>query len=248
MREKRAAARWLEAQRIPERVRVDRDEHEAVFTGKVPRRRLSHLAGGGEMDEAVGKIDGCAVEPAGTLRLAPERARADLVDQVRHVHPRIEGEAAAASALSPQPERPYVRAGSGIACVVSSPLQCLLPPPRPAAAGDSGEVGRYAFVPAESGVFRLDTETGEVSLCMERNGTLVCLRAPGQMAGGPARDSDSSAALEARIAALEAGSSAAHTRRHDEALGRVKTLAERMLGRVVALVREIKGASARENL
>ncbi len=109
-------------------------------------------------------------------------------------------------------------------------------------------VGRYAFVPAENGVFRLDTETGEVSLCMERSGTLVCLRAPGQMAGGPARDADSSAALEARIAALEAGSSAAHTRRRDEALGRVKTLAERMLGRVVALVREIKGASARENL
>ncbi len=118
----------------------------------------------------------------------------------------------------------------------------------PAAAGDSGEVGRYAFVPAENGVFRLDTESGEVSLCMERGGTLVCLRAPGQMAAGPARGTDRVAALEARIAALEAGNGAVHARRREDALRRVRTLAERMMGRVVALVREIKGEPAREDL
>jgi hypothetical protein len=115
----------------------------------------------------------------------------------------------------------------------------------PALAGDSG---RYAFVPSESGVFRLDTESGEVSLCMERGGTLVCLRGPGQASGALAHEADRIAALEARIAALEAGEGQTAPTRGDDAMRRIKHLAERMMDRVVALVREMKGAPPRETL
>jgi hypothetical protein len=106
----------------------------------------------------------------------------------------------------------------------------------------AGEDGRYAFEPAAGGVFRLDSSTGEVALCTARNGALVCVRAPAP-AGAPAEDSDRLSALESRIAALETKSSEGHTQRGSEALARVKTLTERMMGRFVALVHRLKGDS-----
>jgi hypothetical protein len=119
-----------------------------------------------------------------------------------------------------------------------------------AAAADGGAAasGRYTFVKAESGVFRLDTETGEVSLCMDRSGTLVCLKSPGAMGGALASDAHRFSALEARISALEIGGGKAPVPHRDDALGRVRTLAETMMGRVVALVREMKGETASEDL
>ncbi len=106
----------------------------------------------------------------------------------------------------------------------------------------AAEPGRYTFVEAENGVFRLDTETGGVSLCMERGGTLVCLRAPALGGAAQARDAGN-AALEARVAALETADGEAKAPRHGETLGRVRTLAEHMMDRVVALVREMKDAA-----
>ena len=111
-----------------------------------------------------------------------------------------------------------------------------------APAATAADSARYTFEPTENGVFRLDTETGEVSLCMSRNGALVCLRSPGQADGRLASRADADvAALEARIAALEAGSAGERAPGGEGALGRVKILAERMMGRLTALVREMKG-------
>jgi hypothetical protein len=108
----------------------------------------------------------------------------------------------------------------------------------PALAGDSG---RYAFEPAENGVFRLDTETGEVALCTARGDALVCLRSPTEESGADAGKPDRMITLEARISVLEADARSRRASRDSETLGRVKALAERMMGRLVALVREMKG-------
>ncbi len=105
----------------------------------------------------------------------------------------------------------------------------------------AGETGRYAFEPAENGVFRLDTMTGEVALCTARSDTLVCLRAPAKASGTDVGKADRVAALEARTAALEAEARGGRAGRDSETLGRVKALAERMMDRLVALVREMKG-------
>jgi hypothetical protein len=121
----------------------------------------------------------------------------------------------------------------------------LLAAMSPALADDSG---RFAFVPTENGVFRLDTATGEVALCMDQGGALVCLTSPRPADGAATRQPDRVAEIEARIAALEAGSGAAVAAPHDDAIGRVRILAERMVGRVVTLVRRMKGAPESEEL
>ncbi len=117
-------------------------------------------------------------------------------------------------------------------------LVLLLAAAAPALAGDSG---RYAFQPAADGVFRLDSTTGEVALCTAHDGALVCVRSPAP-AAAPADDADRLAELESRVATLEAKLPVGHGRRDGEALARVKTLTEQMMGRLAALVRAMKSA------
>jgi hypothetical protein len=115
----------------------------------------------------------------------------------------------------------------------------LLAAAAPASAADSG---RFAFVPSESGILRLDTATGEVALCMERGGSLVCLTSPRPAGDGAApRQAERFAEMEARIAALEARSDAPAAPDRGEAISKVKILAERMAGRVATLVKRMKG-------
>jgi hypothetical protein len=104
--------------------------------------------------------------------------------------------------------------------------------------------GRYAFAPAEEGMFRLDTESGEITRCTtQSDGYLLCAAAE---MSGQTQDSEapglkaSIQALAARMAALEAMET--RTQPGNEAMQRIAALAERMMGRVFALVREVKGA------
>jgi hypothetical protein len=110
----------------------------------------------------------------------------------------------------------------------------------PSLAGAQGSAARFAFAPAENGVFRLDTETGDLSLCMERNGSLVCLRAPGVAPpdGGLGREETAVDALSERIAALEARAGSERAPARGETMGHLKTLAERMMNRLVALLQK----------
>jgi hypothetical protein len=108
------------------------------------------------------------------------------------------------------------------------------------AAAEERFVGRYSFVPVEAGALRLDTATGEVSLCSVEGGTTTCKAVGGRPAGGPAEAADLEARiarLESRIAALEAGSLAVPD---DESIDRVMVLADRMMRRFFGLVRDFK--------
>src|SRR5688572_24209289 len=97
-----------------------------------------------------------------------------------------------------------------------------------AAAEDSA--GRYSFAPVEGGVLRLDAITGEVTLC--RAGTEGASCAPNPAGTGHAGDTveaaERIAALERRIAALEARGEP-EALADEEAMDRVMVLAERMM-------------------
>jgi hypothetical protein len=102
---------------------------------------------------------------------------------------------------------------------------------------------RYVFVPVEKGALRLNTTTGEVSLCSGANGAGACAPVPdGEHGGGEATRAlqDRVAALEARIAALEADDPSAEARRDEETLDRVMVLTERMMRRFFGIVRDMR--------
>ena len=61
------------------------------------------------------------------------------------------------------------------------------------------EPGRYAMQKTDTGIARLDTQTGEVTLCLEEGGELVCRMAPDERA---AYDQELGR-LEKRVDALE---------------------------------------------
>ncbi len=110
-----------------------------------------------------------------------------------------------------------------------------------ASSAAADESARFAFVAAENGVFRLDTWTGAVSLCTAKNGALICLSTPAAGAEHAPAGSDDTEALEARVAALEAAAGNGRSGARDDAMGRVKILAERMMRRLAGLVREMNG-------
>ena len=71
-------------QRRAECFRVDRNEQKVGLAGEVLRGRFGDLRARGEMDEAVGAIDGRALEQASGFGLAPQRGGCDLVDERCH--------------------------------------------------------------------------------------------------------------------------------------------------------------------
>jgi hypothetical protein len=128
-------------------------------------------------------------------------------------------------------------------------LFCLALATGPAFAEERPPAGRYAFVPAEAGTLRLDTATGEVSLCAGEAADLACNLLPDE-----ARDRSAEAtalesrvaALEARVAALEAESRAALP--DEQTMDRVMALADRMMRRFFAMVRDIRREMESEEL
>jgi hypothetical protein len=103
-------------------------------------------------------------------------------------------------------------------------------------AADAATPGRYVFVPTEAGTLRLDTRTGAVSLCTGTAASLGC-RPVSEEDGEPqGKVADRLAALEARVGVLERANDATH----GPALKRVAALADRMIDRLVDLVRDVK--------
>lgn len=112
----------------------------------------------------------------------------------------------------------------------------------PAAAQDAGSAGRYAFVPVEEGTLRLDTATGEVSLCTGEAGARACKLLPDEASADlqAAGLADRIAALESRIAALEAQRQSGELLTDEEAMDKVMVLADRMMRRFFGIVQDMK--------
>jgi len=120
----------------------------------------------------------------------------------------------------------------------------------PALAGQVDTAGRYVFVPIEAGTLRLDTATGEVSLCAGTGGETACTLVRDERR----TEDDRAAALEARLAALDARVAALETRggadvlADEESLDRVMALMDRMIRHFFGLVRDIRREMEGEEL
>lgn len=121
-----------------------------------------------------------------------------------------------------------------------------------AQAQEVAPAGRYDLVPVEGGALRLDTLTGAVSLCGDEGGAVACRPVRQDQSGSgesPPGAVDRLAALEARVAVLEAQNAASGPALSDEeAVDRVADLAEKMMRRLLGIVRELKGEMEGEQL
>lgn len=101
---------------------------------------------------------------------------------------------------------------------------------------DEPAAGRYQLQPVEGGVVRLDTTTGEMTLCRPQGSSLAC-------AGADAvGDKSEIAALKARIAALEARLAAAPPAQSlpsDEEVDRGLSIMEKFMRRFMGLAEEM---------
>ena len=120
------------------------------------------------------------------------------------------------------------------------------------AAAQEPRNGRYAFIPAEAGTLRLDTQTGEVSLCSEAGGNLACRVLPdeaGDRSDAVSRLRDDVEALKERVAALEAErQSSVDILADAEAMDRVMDLTDQMMRRFFGLVQDFRRDMERDEL
>lgn len=109
------------------------------------------------------------------------------------------------------------------------------------AAQAEGE-GRYRMDKTDSGFVRLDTVTGEVSLCREKDGQIVCRMAADERAAFE-KELD---LLTARVEALEKGGTTGQTAVKpslptDEEIDRTMTIMEKMMQRFMGIVKNLEG-------
>lgn len=101
---------------------------------------------------------------------------------------------------------------------------------------------RYAFVPVESGVLRLDTASGEIFLCtVPGAGAYACNR----LAGGAEPGSRDLLRLQAEVEALKAEVAGLPERGTEDApagnaLSRIATLADRVVSHFLGAVADLK--------
>ncbi|MQV97146.1 hypothetical protein GHK50_00385 [Sinorhizobium medicae] len=110
------------------------------------------------------------------------------------------------------------------------------------AAAQEASPGRYSMQKSETGFARLDTETGEVSLCRENNGELVCRMAADERAAFERELDLLSDRIEALERAVESGETAAKPPLPDEEeIDRAMSIMERMMRRFMGIVKEFEG-------
>ncbi|MCP8896274.1 hypothetical protein KYK29_15190 [Shinella daejeonensis] len=108
----------------------------------------------------------------------------------------------------------------------------------PAAAG--GE-GRYRMEKTGDGILRLDTATGEMSLCRERDGQIACRMAADERAAFEAeleRLTDRVEALEKAVAASADAKARLPT---DEEIDRTMSIMEKMMRTFMGIVKGLEG-------
>lgn len=106
-----------------------------------------------------------------------------------------------------------------------------------------GSPGRYSMQKSDTGIARLDTETGEVTLCREKDGELVCRMAADQRAAFE-REID---LLTKRVEALEKAVKSSETAMKpalpsDEEIDRTMSIMERMMRKFMEIVKDLEGS------
>lgn len=101
--------------------------------------------------------------------------------------------------------------------------------------------GRYRMEKTDGGLVRLDTATGEVSLCREQEGQIVCRMAADERAAFE-KELD---LLTKRVEALEKGGATGETATKpslptDEEIDRTMTIMEKMMQRFMGIVKNLE--------
>ena len=101
--------------------------------------------------------------------------------------------------------------------------------------------GRYRMEKTDGGFVRLDTATGEVSLCREQEGQIVCRMAADERAAFE-KELD---LLTKRVEALEKGGATGETAAKpslptDEEIDRTMTIMEKMMQRFMGIVKNLE--------
>lgn len=104
--------------------------------------------------------------------------------------------------------------------------------------------GRYAMQKSDTGIARLDTQTGEVSLCREKDGQLVCRMAADERTAFELELD----LLTKRVETLEkvvesSGGVAKPDLPTDEEIDRTMGIMERMMRKFMDIVKDLEGSS-----
>ncbi|ACP23983.1 hypothetical protein NGR_c01830 [Sinorhizobium fredii NGR234] len=107
--------------------------------------------------------------------------------------------------------------------------------------------GRFSMQKAETGFARLDTETGEVTLCQEKNGELVCRMAADERAAFERELDLLTKRVEALEKAVQGGATAVKPDLPtDEEIDRTMSIMERMMRKFMDIVKELEGRDTTE--
>lgn len=103
--------------------------------------------------------------------------------------------------------------------------------------------GRYSMQKSETGIARLDTQTGEVSLCQERNGELVCRMAADERSALELEIDLLTKRVETLEKAAKSGESIAKPNLPtDEEIDRTMGIMERMMRKFMDIVKDLEGS------
>ncbi|PST27262.1 hypothetical protein C7U60_03015 [Mesorhizobium plurifarium] len=109
------------------------------------------------------------------------------------------------------------------------------------AAAQEASPGRYSMQKSETGFARLDTATGEVTLCREKGGELVCRMAADERAAFERELDLLASRVEALEKAVESGETAAKPALpDDEEIDRAMSIMERMMRKFMGIVKEFE--------
>lgn len=103
--------------------------------------------------------------------------------------------------------------------------------------------GRYSMQKSETGIARLDTQTGEVSLCQERSGELVCRMAADERSALELEIELLTKRVETLEKAVKSGESVAKPDLPtDEEIDRTMGIMERMMRKFMDIVKDLEGS------
>ncbi|ASY67627.1 hypothetical protein AB395_0000183 [Sinorhizobium fredii CCBAU 45436] len=107
--------------------------------------------------------------------------------------------------------------------------------------------GRFSMQKSETGFARLDTETGEVTLCREKNGELICRMAADERAAFERELDLLTKRVEALEKAVQGGATAVKPDLPtDEEIDRTMSIMERMMRKFMDIVKDLEGRDTTE--
>jgi hypothetical protein len=119
----------------------------------------------------------------------------------------------------------------GLGFAIATPVNAQEPSP-----------GRYSMQKSETGFARLDTETGEVTLCQEKNGELVCRMAADERAAFERELDLLTKRIETLEKAVKSGEAAVKPPLpDDEEIDRAMSIMERMMRKFMEIVKDLEG-------